>query len=130
MCLLVGQGIIISALPVAPISRIQGTTCKTLGFSQLQPWMSIPVGLNEHVRLFQVKYSKTVAHRACFSVELNMHPNRQFPGLFVVHMPSCLHVLLHVTRPLCSLGGLGGAREPSIWACSPGGLRIPPCAGG
>ena len=24
-------------------------------------------------------------------VELNMHPSRQFPAHFVVHMPSCLH---------------------------------------
>ena len=40
-----------------------------------------------------------MANRACLSVELNMHPNRQFPGLFVVHMPSCLHVLLRVTPP-------------------------------
>ena len=32
-----------------------------------------------------------------------MHPNGQFPG----HMPSCLHVLLHVTGPLCSQGGWG-----------------------
>ena len=45
-----------------------------------------------------------LAHRACLSVELNMHCGRQFPSLFVVHMPSCLHVLLRVTRPLCSLG--------------------------
>ena len=27
------------------------------------------------------------------SAELNMHCNRHFLGLFVVHMPSCLHVL-------------------------------------
>jgi hypothetical protein len=32
-----------------------------------------------------------VVHRAYLSVQLNMHPNRQFPGFFVVHMPLCLH---------------------------------------
>ena len=51
-----------------------------------------------------------------------MHPNRQFPPNFVVHMPSCLHVLFRVARPLHSnwgcegtviwVGSLGGAREP------------------
>ena len=62
----------------------------------------IPVAPVEHVQLFRVK---NVTHRACLSVKLNMHPNRQFPGLFVVCMYSCLHVLLRVTCPLCSLGG-------------------------
>ena len=37
-----------------------------------------------------------------------VHPNGQFPGHFVGHTPSCLHVLLRVMRPLCSLGGGGG----------------------
>ena len=49
--------------------------------------------------------AKILGPLECVSVELNMHPDRQFSGLFVVHMPSCLHVLLCVTRPLCSLGG-------------------------
>ena len=39
-------------------------------------------------------YSKEkVAHRACLSVELNMHVKRPFPR------------------------GGGGAREPSLWVC-------------
>ena len=29
-----------------------------------------------------------------------MHPNRHFPGHFVVHMPSYLHVFFRVVRPL------------------------------
>ena len=58
------------------------------------------------------------ANRACPSVELDMHSNRQFPGLFVVHMPSCLHVLL-VTRPLCSLRGRGNRL---FWYVPPGVL--------
>ena len=38
----------------------------------------------------------------CFSVELNTHPNMQFPAHFVVHTPLCLHVLFRVARPLHS----------------------------
>ena len=41
-----------------------------------------------------------VVHVQLFTVELNMHPNMQFPGQFEVHMPSCLHVLCRVARPL------------------------------
>ena len=37
-----------------------------------------------------------------------MHPNRQFAGLCVVHIPSCLHVLLRLMRHLCWGGGGGG----------------------
>ena len=48
-----------------------------------------------------------------------MHPDWQFPRLFVVHMPSCLHVLLSVTCPLCSQGGGGGRHfgyvPPGVW---------------
>ena len=87
--------------------------------------MSIPVAPVEHVQLFKVKYSKKVAHRACLSVELNMHPNRQFPGVLVVHMPPCF--ASRVTCPLCSLRG---ARELSRCVCSPGGVRMLPRAGG
>ena len=36
-----------------------------------------------------------------------MHPNRQFLAHFVVHMPSCLHVLFHVAHPLHSNRGRG-----------------------
>ena len=60
-----------------------------------------------------------------------MHPNRQFPAHFVVHMPLCLHDLFCVACPLHSnrgvmgsvtwerglsfrgRGGGGGAVEPS-----------------
>ena len=49
---------------VLQISCTQGTTtlspvsCRTLSFSQCQPWMSIPVAPVEHVQPFKVKYSK------------------------------------------------------------------------
>ena len=65
---------------------------------------------------------KKWAHRACCSVDLNMHPYNQCPRIFVVHMPSCLHLLFDVAHPLSSNRGraaslgahsLGGAREPS-----------------
>ena len=48
-----------------------------------------------------------------------MHPNRQFPDLFVDHMPSCLYVLLRVTHPLCSLGGCKGIVPSGMfpWRC-------------
>ena len=36
------------------------------------------------------------------SLELNMHPNRQFPAHFVVHMPLCLHVLCIVVPRPCA----------------------------
>ena len=52
-------------------------------------------------------------------VELNVHPNRQFPAHFVIHMPSCLHILFYVARPLHS-----GARGPSLGVCSLGGATI------
>ena len=61
---------------------------------------------------------KKVVQRAYLSVELNLHPNRQFLGLFVVHMPLCLHDLLCVAHLSCSgMFPLGG------------GVRIPWCAG-
>ena len=48
-------------------------------------------------------------HTERLSVELNMHPNRRFPGPFVVHILLCLHVFVCVLRPLCSLPrGEGG----------------------
>ena len=50
---------------------------------------------------------------------------QQFPGLFLVHTPSCLCVLLRVTRPLRSLRGV----RASFWVCPPGGVRIPLPAG-
>ena len=66
-----------------------------------------------------------------------MHPNRQFPAHFVVHMPSCLHVLFWVARPLhcdrrgrgnCHLGyvpsGVRGYR--CAWAVQGGGEYGPP----
>ena len=35
------------------------------------------------------------------SLALSTHPNKQFPGHFVDHMPLCLNILLCVTCPLC-----------------------------
>ena len=62
----------------------------------------IPVAPVEHVQLFKVKESH----------QKKWHPeppfsNGQFPGDFVVHMLSCLHVLLRVMCPLCPLGDKG-----------------------
>ena len=37
-----------------------------------------------------------------------MHPNRQYPAHFVVHMPSCLHVVFRVAHPLHSNRGCEG----------------------
>ena len=59
-----------------------------------------------------------------------MHPSRQFPGLSVIHMPSCLHVLLRVIVVCVPSGGGGVSREPSFWVCSPGGVMILSHAGG
>ena len=36
-----------------------------------------------------------------------MHPNRQFPAHFVVHMPLFLHDLFRVAHPLYAIGGRG-----------------------
>ena len=70
------------------------------------------------MQLFKVNYScqKKLHNRACLSVELNMHPNRQFLARFVVHVPLCLHTLLCVRHPLCSLRR---AREVTwgMWWC-------------
>ena len=50
-----------------------------------------------------------------------MHPNRQFPAHFVVHMPSCLHVLFRAVRPLHSNRGCDRTVAPN---------RLPYKAGG
>ena len=56
----------------------------------------------------QVLAPTKVPHSACLSVDLN----KQFPGHFVDRMPSCVHVLLHITRPWClSRGGTNGALQ-------------------
>ena len=72
----------------------------------------------EHVQLFRLKYSRQKKWHT-EPVELNVHPNRQFPAHFVIHMPSCLHILFYVARPLHS-----GARGPSLGVCSLGGATI------
>ena len=51
-------------------------------FSKFQPWMSIVVAPVEHVQLLKGKYSKKKWHTELVSVELNIHPNMRFPGLF------------------------------------------------
>ena len=63
----------------------------------------IPVAPVEHLQLFKVKYS--CQKKSTQSLSL---PSRQFLGYFVVHMPSCLHVLFCVVRLLHSNGGEGG----------------------
>ena len=37
-------------------------------------------------------WPEEVAHRACYSVDLNTHANRHFAGHFVVHTCRCPHV--------------------------------------
>ena len=90
----------------------------------LQRFWALPTGADDAL---VVECLKKPAHRACLSVVLNMHPNRQFPANFVVHMPLCVLDLFSVTRPLHSNRGgrgnrhlghfevrsLGGVREPS-----------------
>ena len=76
------------------------------------------------VRGQRLRVEYELAQESCLPLELNMHPNRQFPGLFVVNMPSCLHVLLLVMRPFFSPWGW------SFWVSSPGGVGIPSRAGG
>ena len=89
--------------------------------------MPIPVAPVEHVQLFKVKHHKKSGTQT-LSEELNMHPNRQFPGLFCgsyalvfACFASC-HAFFVSPRE-------GGAGEPSIWVCSPGCVRILSCAG-
>ena len=60
---------------------------------------AIPVAHVEHVQLFKVRYPR----QKKWHTE-PVYPDRQFTGHFVVHMPSCLHVLLRV-RVLCVLSG-------------------------
>ena len=50
----------------------------------------------------------------------------QFPGhfvVFVVHMPSCSHVLLRITHPVCSLEGGRGDRHFGYVPLGMGGYR-------
>ena len=49
-----------------------------------------------------------------------MHPNRQFPAHFVVHMPLCLHALCHVVCPLHSNRGCEGT---VTWGMFPRGCE-------
>ena len=65
-----------------------------------------------------------VAHSAYLSAELDMHPNRHFPAHFVVHMPSCLHVLFHLVR-----SKLGGVRGLPLGVCPLMCAKIPLRAG-
>ena len=51
-----------------------------------------------------------VANRVCLSIDLNTHPNNQFPVILWIKCPPCMHALL-VTGPLsfpqwggCSFG--------------------------
>ena len=76
---------------------------------------------------------------ACLSVDLNMHLNKQFSAHFVVHMPSCLHVLFRVAGPLhsnrgergnCHLGyvpsGVRGYRHAQVVTIQGGGGLVWP----
>ena len=63
----------------------------------------------------------------CFSVEVNTHPNRQFPAHFVVHTPLCLHVLFRVARPLHSDRGCEETVTWGILGYVPSGAREPLC---
>ena len=84
----------------------------------------IPMAPVEHVQLFKVKYSRQKKWpTACLSVELNAHPNRQFPDHFVDHGRSCLHVLRRLTGPLFSYGAQGTVTL-AVFHHSPGGLVI------
>ena len=58
----------------------------------------------------QIPPPEKVAHRACFSVELNEHPNKQFTAHFVVHTP-LFRTSCFVSRVLCL--AMRGARELS-----------------
>ena len=81
----------------------------------------------EHVQLSKVKYPKTkVAHRAWLSVELNMHPNKQF-RVFLRFI--CPHVCmfcfvsrmsLFVSRCVPSGGGGGGRGNRHFGYAPPG----------
>ena len=67
----------------------------------------------------QILPPEKVTHRACVSVKLNMHPNRQFPAHVVVHMPLCLLV----ARP--SHNNWGGEGTVARNMFPRGGARIP-----
>ena len=72
-----------------------------------------------HTHLVVLSISNVQGAVLCLPIELNMHPNRLFPGHFVVHMPSCLHVLLCVSCPLRSLVGAEGTVPLGMfpWGC-------------
>ena len=52
-----------------------------------------------------------------------MHPNKQFPAHFVVHVPFCLHDLFCATRPLHSNCGVGGGRGDDDLGYVPSGVQ-------
>ena len=100
MCLLVGQGSIIGAL-LCTSNFLHPRHCRTFGFSQFQPWMSILVAPVEHVQL-----------------ELNMHPNISFRVfLWFICPHGCMFCFL--SRILCvPSGGQGNCHF---------GYPPPPC---
>ena len=97
--LLVGQGGIIGALQCSPDFLASSPLCpcitqNTYFFPQFQPWM---LTILTHTRLVRLSIARVQGAVLCVPVELDMHPDRQFPGQFVVHTPSRLHVLRHVS---------------------------------
>ena len=78
----------------------------------------------------QILPLEEVAHRTCFSVEPNTHPNRQFLAHFVVHAPLCLHVLFRVTHHLHSNRGCKGTVTWGILGYVPSRVRLTMQGGG
>ena len=138
MCSLVGRGTVGALLCASNFlhgrTALYPVSCRSLSFSPFQPPMSIiltrsllvllsisnfqtgepiPVAPVEHVQLCKVKCSR-VRKSGTPSLLLrrpDMHPCRQFPGHFVVHMPSCS---LSCFVPCIPCLVIRGTREPSL----------------
>ena len=92
-CMAVYFKFLASKVPLYPVS------CRTLSFSQFQPCMSIPVAPVKDVELFKARYSKKVAHRACLSVEQNMHAGSFWVFLWFI----CPHICMFCFMSVCGV---------------------------
>ena len=128
MCFLVRQGSVVGALlwtsNFRPNARPRVQPNLQMESPFQWPLLSMCSSSKSNTR------AKNMPHRACLSVQLSMHPNRQFPGLFRGSFPLVFAYFALCHASLVFPRGRWGARELALWVCSPGNVRIPVHAGG
>ena len=117
--------------PLPSCSQTCQTSCQTLNQEcsqtccpdgrQACSWSAHPCGTCAALQS-QILLSKNNGTQSQVLSRAEHASQQTVPGSFVVHMPSCLHVLFRVARLLHSNWG---CEEPSFGACSLEGERIP-----